>query len=467
VAFCPPGADLSGNPFESSCPGVLLYPPDADDEAQIRWAGGEVSNWIPIDHLHPASTIETLTVQLLQECEPIVWMHTESFSIPPKCYIYVTWRNKHSRRVLCVSEGSRMSAAFLILNDLYAEEGILTPGDGRCATAELSADAKDAEHPALADVVVRIRWPCGMESSGVRLARLDFASAPELKAESDMWKDYAAKMELHCACNDARSILSSSEWKGVCYGSLIAVATLANWVSTLGARYFVPDETLAATYRYMYFHVSLGFHFAVGCTFAVIFCLSRVKGLHMHPAFACAVSATAGMFGAASITFIAATATSHAGSLTSTAATNAAWLRGVSLVAALPHVVLNSSVMLWLPEISGKANACAVAAVAVCICLDPKYGLAPRVAAWCRVERPYRRLLLVTSVNDDPLMHSGGGADTGTQVAVVTWHNRKVATLLSQQKDCGQRNSRTTDWNQQVQVHLDARQFLKRIARKP
>eukprot|EP01043_Picozoa_sp_COSAG02_P056837 COSAG02_NODE_6802_length_3352_cov_2.056871_1_plen_212_part_10 len=212
MAFRPPGADLSGNPFESSCPGVLLYPPDADDEAQIRWAGGEVSNWIPIDHLHPASTIETLTVQLLQECEPIVWMHTESFSIPPKCYIYVTWRNKHSRRVLCVSEGSRMPAAFLILNDLYAEEGILTPGDGRCATAELSADAKDAEHPALADVVVRIIWPCGMETSGVRLARLDFASAPELKAESDMWKDYAAKMELHCACNDARSILSSSEW---------------------------------------------------------------------------------------------------------------------------------------------------------------------------------------------------------------------------------------------------------------
>ena len=460
VAFRPPGADCSGNPFDSSCPGVLLYPPDSDDETQIRWAGGDVSNWIPIEHLHPPTAIETLAVEMLQECEPIVWMHTESFSIPAKCYVYVTWRNKHSRRVLCVSEASRVPAAFLILNDLYAEEGILAPGDGRCATVELSADATEAGLPDLADVLVRMRWPCGMESAAVRLASLDCSSEPELKAESDMWKAH----DLQRTHGDAGSVLTSGEGHDVCCGILVALATMANWVSTfMACWHFVPDETALAAH--MYFYVSLGLHIAVGCIFSAIFSFSRVKGMHIHPVAACAFSATAGMFGAASITFVVAMAASHAGASVSTETANAAWLRGVSLVATLPHVVLNSTVLFWIPEISGKANAFAVAAVVVSIVLDPKYGPAPRVATWCRVVRPYRRLLLVASFNNDPLMYSGGSTDTSSQVAVVFWNKRKVATLVPQQpyhensKDCRQKSPRKTHWNKEVQVHLDTRQY--------
>lgn len=455
VAFCPQGADLSGNLFDSSCPGVLLYPPDSSGETQVRWAGGELSGWIHVTHLHPASEVEALAVEVLQECEPIVWLHTESCSIPPHGHVtchkklYVTWRNKHSRRVLCVSEGSRVSAGFLIMNDLTAEEGFLASGDGRCATAELTPGRENAKLPAPADVVVRMRWPCGMESSGVCLANLAFSSAPELSAEADAWKDYAAHLELE------RS--RDYEWKDVWCGGLVIGATAANWVATLTCQYFAHDEAAST----VYFYVSLGLHIAVGCIFVMILAVSRVKGMHTHPVVASAFAATAGMLGAASVAFVVATATSRrtrvmfgAMAPNSSDTANAEWLRGVSLVGTVPHAILNLFVVLRLPAISSPANACAVAATIACIALDPTYGLA-RLVAHCQVVRPHRRLLLVATTS------SGDTPTYASEQADVYWHGRKVATLTSQppaqlSSECRQRESPTTYWNQVVQVHRNA-----------
>ena len=448
VAFRPPGADLNGNLFDSSCPGVLLYPPDSSGEAQIRWAGGELSGWIHVTHLHPASETETLAVEMLQECEPIVWLHTELCSVSPHGHkkLYVTWRNKHSRRVLCVSEGSRVSPAFLITNNLAAKEGILTSGDGRCATAELTPGRENATVLAPADVVVRMRWPCGMKSSGVCLASLDFSSAPEIRAEADAWKEYAAHLELE------RS--PYFEWKDVWRSSLVIGATVANWVATLTCQFFASDKTAST----VYFWVSLGLHVAVGCTFVAILTLSRVKGMHIHPVVASAFAAAVGMLGAASVAFVLATATFRRAASSDKA--NAAWLHRISLAGTVPHAVLNVFVLLRLPAISSPANACAVAATIMCIALDQAYGLV-RLVACCQVVRPHRRLLLIAASNasNTPTYVSGQADASSYQVAVIYWHGRKVATLKSQpptqlSSECRPRDSPTTYWHQVVQVNI-------------
>jgi hypothetical protein len=475
VSFTPPGADLSGNRFESSCPGELLCAPDGDGEAQVRWAGGELSGWLPIEHLQPASPGETRLVEVLRNCEPIAWIQTETFSMPPKKILYVTWRDRHSRRVLCMTNGTRVSAAFLMMNDFDIREGILPPGDGRCATLILETDAEDPlSQPAAQDMTARVRWPCGMqESTGVSLARFTRQTAAH-KAESDAWEAYAADAKLRLAYKYSRahSVLSPVEWHELYSGSLVFVATIGNWAATIVLRH----ECTASSAEQeacspFIFLLSIGLHATVGLVFAIVLAVTRVKGMHINPIVSYLFTVLVGMLGAAPMAFIYTAAKlsqdSHADGPSAaqpTTQATAMWLRGLSLAANIPHMCLQLVVWLWFPDMAGPVNTFAIVAVVLSLALDKTYGLAPYLSS--ATTRPHRRLLIVSSVDqtDGQSRCSGGACD---QYVEVYWNQAKVAKKISPHppmQPSGDASSMPTDvpvqrqlspstqWNSVVQV---------------
>ena len=100
--------------------------------------------------------------------------------------LYVAWRNRHTRRVLCTSKGRAVPLAFLMMSDRCAS-GLLPCGDGRCATAK----QEDTCQPNPTDISVQLRWPDGMESGGVPLGSLTAARPADEAAEAQAWMAFA------------------------------------------------------------------------------------------------------------------------------------------------------------------------------------------------------------------------------------------------------------------------------------